>query len=1389
MVCPNCSTENAANARFCIQCGQPLPRVCANCAAINPPGARFCNQCGTPLPGMASSSGPLPSPNGVASSSRTAAPPVITSATATTPLTRRPQTAVGVLPKTTKPPLDETSEQRRIVTVLFADLTSSTALADAMDPEDVRSLLSGFFVAMARAIHRHGGTVEKYIGDAVMAVFGLPTAHEDDPLRAVRAALDMQAALAALNAERRASDATTPELQVRIAINTGEVAAAGAAQEGRDFLITGDPVNTASRMQQIASPGSILVGARTYRSTSGTVRYRKLAPVTLRGKSRPVAIWEVLALTEDGDTRSRRWRTQAEMSAAMIGRDVEMELLHTLFQRVQREHRPHLVTILGAPGIGKTRLAREFTEGLLAEDATATLDAESASRETLGSIDSLLVPLANASNGQQEAKRELDQAPVRREARSVILEGRCPTYGEGITYWPLAEMLRAYCGFTALEPPESARAKLLSCVDEALAAAGKMDDPETLAALLGHTIGIETAERRKQLLPQDGARLQEAMLRAWSVFFEAVASTARLVLWVEDIHWADDPLLDLLEYVATRANGVALLLLCTARPELLEKHSDWGGGRRNYALIALDALSSDDTRALLAQLVPGDGIPEALRNGILDRADGNPFYVEEILRMLVDRRVLLAEATGGWRVAPGCEHSAELADPAIPDTVQGVLLARLDLLDPEERDVLQHASVLGRYFWASALRQLAGHLEAEQLDDVLASLQSKDLIRQSEHAKNGVAPEGETVYTFNHPLTREVTYATIARARRAREHARVAEMLENLAAGREGELAELLALHYLQYYTQAGLDRSRNTARRQAVREKVLRYLTLAGDQAASRQSVLKAERSYTDALELLEAEGEAADIPLQVELHAKRGDVRWQAVDADHAWRDYRSALDLWFAYSAYIAGELAGQPGQAQAGEEDSRKGQALAGRDLQDNAAVVMNGGLTAVTAMLPQEWRAWGPRLCRLLVQLPTRSRPFFQHPPAYEALVPYLEQGLRLAEELGESESPEYAALLTAKAFFWWSWPERRGERELLDALRSAREAVSIMEMREDASGASEALDALGSIQAATTDLRGYLESERRRLRWAERIQDPRELIDIHSEVSTAHQLIGEYAKAIEHSEAALDIAREADTPVLHVYAVRPAVLARFEWDDWAEAARLGEPLLDVAHYAEVRNSDRHYATLLALATIATRTGRRDLVERLEPILSAYTARSSEQQPQFVGYYRARLALARGATREARRLLLDALDRRSGRHSLAAVVAELAELGARTGNMTLYERFAAQALELGWRSGARKAHAQATRARAIVALANRCWEDALCDGETALLAYQTLGTQWEAARTRYVLAGVYLRRGEPDDHELARNQLTLALEAFTRLRAVRDVARARSALASGEVRLP
>ena len=763
--------------------------------------------------------------------------------------------------------------------------------------------------------------------------------------------------------------------------------------------------------------------------------------------------------------------------------------------------------------------------------------------------------------------------------------------------------------------------------------------------------------------------------------------------------------------------------------------------------------------------------------------------------MLVDRGILVGgEASGrGWRVAPEAENSEEIRELAIPDTVQGVLAARLDLLREDERDLLQHAAVIGRYFWPAALRALHPDQDDTALDATLRSLTQKDMIREVERPQTLVAPAGELVYTFNHSLTREVTYAGIARTRRAHEHQHVAEWLENLAKGRELEFADLLAQHYRQYYIQANLARARNSARRQAIRDKVVHYLAIAGDQAAARHSGVKAESYYSDALELLAEDANAEDVPQRVDLLIKRAEARWLQTSGDTAWTDYRDALHLWSAYSTFmledhaatsVAATKAGNMSAPSAsGATLPTPPTTLPMDDAEPSDSVTER---VEARLALPMNWRAIGVRLYHALVQLPTRYPSLFPQPPAHEELLRYLQEGLRLSQELGQADTLDGAALLTAKAFFWWSWPEQRDEEKLLDALRSAREAVRITEALDEPHSASEALDALGSLQSATTDLRGNLESQTRRLHWAQRLDDTFELVDIDATVCSAYMLVGDYALAIEHGQRALGLANSADTDALCAQAVRNLAIAYFEWDKWPDTVRMCEQAQALAPRLTVTYSDSHRWALLCWAIVLARTGERDGSDRILRRVSELPERS---EAQFLGLVKARLAIARGALKEARQSLLASLESRAGRMALPLVLSELAELGARTGERDLYDRFAAQALELGWRSGARKALSQAIRARGVIGIADGRWDDALADLENARARYRDLGTGWEEARTLYALAGLYRRRGSAGDEELAQRELSGALELFESLQAVRDIARAKAALAGADVRLP
>ncbi len=725
-----------------------IPMRCPNCGRENPDDAKFCAYCGAGLP-------PLPA---------------------------------------------ATSEERRIVTVLFADLAGFTTLAESMDPEDLRAVVARFYNLVAAEVARFGGTVEKYVGDAALAIFGLPDLHEDDAERAVRAALAAQDALTGLNDQLAREGG--PQLGMRIGINTGEVVADPKGGAAGEFHLAADAINVAARLQQHGQAGSILIGPRTEGLVRGVVETVAVGPVALKGKTQPLNAWQVVALRAERGLRGIPGR-----QAPLIGRSEEMDLLLRLYDRVARERRSHLITVLGTPGVGKSRLQLEFV-GLL---------------------------------------RALPEAPA-------IRKGRCLPYGDGLAFAAVGEILKQDTHIMEGDGAEIVRQKLREGIGQWLST-----DADRVAAALGFLVGI--VYPGAAIAGYDPKSAREEAFLAWRRYLTARAAGQPVLLVVEDLHWADEALLDLVDYTVSRLHEVPVLLLCLARPELLERRPQWGGGRRNAATINLEPLTEAEARALIAALLDVDDLPESVRLDIIQKAEGNPFFVEEIVRMLMEQGAIVEDA-GRWRAA------GHIAQVPLPDTVQGVIAARLDRLPEDEKRVLQQAAVIGRIFWAGTLAALIG--ADGGLAAALDRLEDRDLIR--ERPTSSLA--GDREYIFKHTLTREVSYASIPRAVRAPAHARVAAWIESMLAGRIDEVVDLLAYHW-----SAAGDAA-----------KTVEYALRAGDRARALFSNARAVEAYRAALEV--APGVLTTDQI-ADVRQRRGEALERLGRYDDAQIDFQAALD----------------------------------------------------------------------------------------------------------------------------------------------------------------------------------------------------------------------------------------------------------------------------------------------------------------------------------------------------------------------------------------------------------------------------------------------------------------------------------------------------------------
>jgi len=632
--------------------------ACLECGTVNASDARFCSSCGSPL----------------------------------------------------EPASTAADEVRKTVTVLFCDVTGSTELGEQLDPESLRKVMARYFDTMRAEIERHGGTVEKFIGDAVMAVFGIPSLHEDDALRAVRAAHGMRSALADLNEELERDFAV--RLAARIGVNTGEVlVGTGSTDFGR---VTGDPVNTAARLETAAAPGEVLIGPDTFALVRNAVEVEPIEPLELKGKAKPVRPYRLLDVLPGTAAPPRA------SSSPMVGRERELEDLHRAFQRAVQDRTCLLFTVLGAAGAGKSRLTEEF--------------------------------VARAGDSGH------------------VVVGRCLPYGEGITYWPVAQALRSVLHVHDFDDPGEVLARLARIVEG-------HDHAEAIAARLAQVLGIAEGH----------AATEET---AWAIrrFLEILATDRPVIAVWEDVHWAEPALLDAIDHVTEWARDAPIMMLCTARPEFLDHRPAWGGGKLRASALALPPLDAGTSAELIANLLGGARLPADAIDRVSDAGGGNPLFVEQMVSMLIDDGLVVRD-NGGWRPI------GDLSTVAVPPTVSALLAARLDRLSAEERQAIGAASVVGKVFYVGAVRELLPEALGPDASALVLSLVRKELVRES----RSTIP-GEDAFEFRHILIRDAAYAAIPKERRADQHRRFAEWGLRIAGDRIEEQEEIVGYHLEQAF-------------------------------------------------------------------------------------------------------------------------------------------------------------------------------------------------------------------------------------------------------------------------------------------------------------------------------------------------------------------------------------------------------------------------------------------------------------------------------------------------------------------------------------------------------------------------------------------------------------
>lgn len=1108
--------------------------------------------------------------------------------------------------------------ERKLVTILFADISGSTGLGEKLDPEQFREVTGAFFDTMRTQIESYGGTVEKFIGDAVMAVFGVPIAHDDDPDRALGAAHGMMESLVELNAQLERTHGVV--LSARVGINSGEVVASTPARPDMG-QVAGDAVNVAARLEQIAETGQVLVAERTVRA-SRRFRFRDLGPSTLRGRDQAVRVHELLGPTNDG-------LVAPLLRAPMVGRENELTLLGAMIRRVVEEQHPHLVTIYGEAGIGKSRLADEFHSAL------------------------------------RDAKTP-----------ALVLSGRCLPYGEESTYRPLVEILKSHAGILDNDPPQLVLDKIRK-IKETLLEGGT----ERMAAALGCTIGIE--DERFSFRGLSPRQIEDEIQTAWRHFFSSLASLRPLVVEIEDLHFADQAMLTLLEFLADRTPG-PVLFVCTARPELSNTAPEWGGGKRSFSSIMLDPLTEDQASRLVELLLEIDEMPASVRSEILRRAEGNPFFIEEILRQLIDEGCIVRSGHR-WKAAE------KISKVQIPDTVQAVLAARIDLLSTAEKRALQCAAVVGRAFWTGSVAYLleVGQTQASLLLD---KLEDRDLIL----SRLGTTLVGEQEYSFKHVLARDVAFDSLSLRERTNLHRRAADWIENVSGERWREVVEVLAYHLSQACDGLQDDTAVQAEELEEIRRRAVHYLLLASESARLKMALETARRYAREGRQLSDSPEEEAKA-----LEAL-GEAFFFGYMGDAAWQHLKEAIDL-----------------HLQLGDQSDR-----------------------------------YLARVCARALETPVRWPGSMQSVPAEAEVYRYLQIGFDHAGTADNPELARLLTLKAfwPHAF---PRPAERSTEALVppaESLAAGKEAVTMAERLQRVDLESGALDGVGANYIPEDRYDRALEVTNRRLRLTEVIDDPWELGDIYAMGGWVNFHLGRYRDAFSSADIGFKRTFERVPSVaLHCLSWRALSQYRLgEWDGTLADLDLGASMLGDRSDAPPHFVSPMYAAAVLVHEIrGDRTAADRILGLLKNLDKSAEPRDRDTTP--LGRWASFLAPAlarRGSLPEARRLLMETAWRSGTRAGL--LLEAQCEIAADTGAWHEVDDLLVRSRAEAARCGLEALPRSADRLEGMRALQAGNTEDAIRLLEQASMGFARLGARWDQARSDLSLAQALKESGRREE---------------------------------------